>query len=640
MNQRRKNPIRYMSLSDGDIIATFPDGERYRLVLEPGVRLADVSGPHHLNTLRRLNTLLDGRDRVLIIGSADGFPGFVLSHQVREVTGVDWQEEWIRYASRRYRTTNLRFECRPVLDDQWIAGEFSPVAFDKIVVFNLLDRVKDIDRVERLLRNILGVMDGLPLLWSETLPDDEFTAERRRKLMADCLARLSRREFVMARADRELTAWPGDWPSLFELEPVSFDKQIELLEQVLNRVDGPLVFGTGIPEYWPGDFFLLDQEKVYGILRTEAKEALPLFQGQTTARFDWEKCEVLHGIEGPDTAPLTRVEEKNPRAHWWYAEGKNHRERLREKIRPELKNGYCAEGYELTDGRGMLVRIDRRERLPLYPLFDTTESLPKWSELSAYLDWTKKKSLITLNRKTWQKYRFEFQNQPHRGLLILKDFDETDIDTILEMNRQGWRIGLGANRPIDQVPLQSFEKFRLSLERNGITMEALWMGDMPPDPAYLHNIYSRFGRLLISTRSIQKSWDSKKVRFCLTIRSGDDSHARVQQAYDQMAGIDPLTDYLMLYRWASALEKAGLFQAARVLFTSLAGSRVPEELEPVRRRAGVFYHLGRIAEAVSAMDIAIRCYSRCLALDPGFHEAALRLRLTSVSQAVGRLDSR
>lgn len=641
MNQRRKLPVRYSRISERDWVAVFPDGERIRLFLEEGTSIADLGGSRHLAALRRMIASLEERERMLVIGSGDGFTGYVLSRLAREVTGFDWEEDWTRYASRRYMADGLRFFFRSLREEEGKPGLGPPEEFHRIALFNLLERLGDVDQVEGLLRGNLAGLENLPLCWSEELPGEEWLrAETRKKHMVGCLERLGRGNCAIHQVGRELIALSGEWPCRYDLDPASFEVQMGMTEQVLNRVDGPLLFGPGIPESWPGDFFLMDQERDYLVLRGDKREATPLFHGQRLSRVDYGSCELFQGIDEPEPENDLALVEIDPRALWWVSRGEGHRERLRERIRPELRNGFCADGFELSDRRGMLVRIDRRQRLPLYPLFDTTETMPRWSELSAYLEWTRKKALITLNRTGWEKNRRQFQGQPHRGLLILKDFDESDIGTIMNMHEQGWRIGLGANRPMDQVPLQSFEKFRLLLERNGVNMEALWMGDSPPDPAYLHNICSRFGRLLISTGSIQRSWDSKKVRFCLTIRAGDDCHSRVQQAYGQMAGIDPLGDYLMLYRWASALERDGLFQAARTLFATLEGARVPPGLDPVRHQAGVLYHLGKIAEAESALETAVRYYTRCLALEPGFSESTQRLKLIAVSQAPGRLDSK
>jgi hypothetical protein len=298
---------------------------------------------------------------------------------------------------------------------------------------------------------------------------------------------------------------------------------------------------------------------------------------------------------------------------------------LRGCLAGDLKAGRSVEGCFDAKRQEMLVRVDLSERLPLYPLFDAAARMPDWSEVAAYLVWTRKKSMVTLNPEQWASWRQPLSDQAHRGLLILVGFNRAHLDQIAAMSRDGWRIALGANRPMDQVPLQSFEEFRLLLEGNGVQIEALWMGSLPPDPAYIKNIYSRFGRLLISTRSIFPSWDVKRVRFCVSLGAGDDVQQRLLGAYFQMAGLDVLEDFLMLYRWASALEKSGHRQAAKLIFSRLLRARVAAELEPPRRLAGVHFHLGRIAEAESDFYSACRHYLRCRTLQPDFTQAAERL---------------
>ncbi len=615
-------------------LATFPDGERIRLVGADGLKIADLTGPIHADALRRVRSLLGDRERLLVLGCGDGFTSHYLAHMCAEVKAMDWREDWVRYAARRYRCENLKYATIPLTTDAAESVPFCSGAIDKLVLFDALARGLAVEQLLGWLRTVACQLGDLPLFWSETLPADEADGQRISASMSDCLQNLQQQGFQLIRQGAELCAWPQAWPVRYDIDNGDFKVHSDLLTRLLARSDRPLVFGPGLPQSWPYDFFLIDNQRQYGRWFDKERKVRPLFCGLDVKGLALSHCEFLRGLDDSAGTDDDFEEGKKPAAVWRYVQNEEYRSILRQLIRFDLKKGYCIEGYDPLDGRAMLIRTDLQDRLPLYPLFDTLPDKPDWSELTNFLEWTKKKALLTVTPRFWREWAERLNSQPHRGLLILVDFSEADLDEILAMARQGWRIGLGACRPIDQVPLQSFEKFRLLLEHSGIVMEALWMGQRPPDPAYINNIYSRFGRLLLSTRGLIKSWDSKKVRFCLTLKAGQDSQTLLQQAYCQMAGLDELQDYLMLYRWASALENAGQIQAAKSLFGTLERARVPQELEPERRKAGVLYHLGRIAEAESDIPLAMRYYSRCLDLDSEFKEAGLRLDYVSRASGI------
>jgi len=622
----KKPSLRYRMLSENLLQVTYPDGQRIKLFLDSVMQIADISGPRRILSLRQLCSLLNESDCVLELGCGDGFSSHFLSHQVRSVMALDWQKEWIHYAARRYHHQNLQFISLPVMTDPLQLKEHTSGKFDKVALFNPLTRGLEVGSISELFQFIEAEWGKLPLFWSEQLPLKKDESDHFFDLMAECLGKARINDFMILKSGNELMTWPKDWTSRYPLDFGSVNTHMDLVMRILDRLDAPLVFGPGIPDSWPIDFFLLDYKRIYGRWCPGETVAVPLFKRDIKAEpVPLGTSEMIYGFSEEENAVIGFGEAHGPSALWYYGNGKDHLDKLKERLLSDLKKGHCVEGYAQNDGPEMLVRVNRRERLPLYPLFDTTLLLPKAAEITSYLEWTKKKAQLTVTPQAWTDFGSLMNGQDHRGLLILVNFCESDLKTIMAMASAGWRIGLGANQPIDQVPLQSFEKFRLLLEYNGVDTEALWMGVMPPDPAYIKNIYSRFGRLLISTRCIQKSWDSKRIRFCLTLGAGDDLQLLVRQAYYKMAGLEELDDYLMLYAWASVLEKAGQRQAAKLLFTTLSNSRVPSELEPKKRQAGVYYHLGRIAEAESDLPLAVRYYKHCLSLESTYLEASERL---------------
>lgn len=627
MSAAVKESVRYRNCTEPEILASFPDGERFRLPLETGLDCADIGGPHHIMSLRKLSSMIGPRARLLELGSGDGFSGFFLAHLVGELTSQDWRGQWQRYASKRYRRSNLKFISGPLeIGVQSAFGDLVDNA-DKVLLMNPLVRGIEKKRLSQILDLIEDhSAHGLPLFWSEELKaGDQKGLSLLAEEMRDCLGAKRMEGFCLLIAEREVMLWPSNWTGQCQADNHSPLLGSDLMERILERSGDCLVFGPGIPQSWIRDFLLAGCERRYGVLGFEPLRVDALFDPKEPLSMSLQACDLF--CSPSDLAGLSPLidQDKAFRSLWLFAGDTGWREGLREQIRFHLKKGQSIEGYALTDERGILLRIDPHDRLPLFPLLDTTQAIPDWTSISEYLQWTKRKAMMTMTPRLWSLLGGELEKQPHRGLMLLVGFSQDHLDLIRSLWLSGWRIGLGANQPIDQVPLQSFEKFRLQLESQGIQTEALWMGERPPDPAYMRNIHSRFGRLLISTHSIQKSWDSKKVRFCLTMKSGDRIQDLIHQAYSQMAGLDELEDFQMLYDWASALERAGFRQAAKSIFTSLSRSRVPEVLNPARQMAGVYLHLGQIAEAESDLIRAARYYQFSLQQVPGFPDAEDKL---------------
>lgn len=626
-------PIPWELVEKGCLTAAFEyqiscgNGERMVLGIDDYLEIEDISGPVRLDALRLLVRLFSHEDRVLEIGSAGGYSGYVLSRLVKETIGLEWLEKWVLYAAKRYRSPSLSFFAL----DSWTEPlSLLPIldkGVDRVLLWSPLGRGVDEKKLTAFLERISSETGTLPLFWSERLSpgyDDTASAGLLAK-MKGMLDRLKIDLWQCATAGRDLCIWPKSWEKETGTERV-VKPPGEGFDWLLKRSGDTLILGPGLPETWLYEGLLRNQNRIYGRW-TEGEETMPPSSGTigllpgSRGPVSGSGWDLVWG-ESKGDAPLAEV---GPGALWRYACGESEQNRLRQQLSLDLKSGRSVEGLFCRQSLEMLVRLDLKEKLPLYPLFDASAADLQWYDAADYLDWTKKKAMLALTPEVWQQWEQALSDQSHRGLLILVGFSSCHLDLINAMALQGWRIALGANRPMDQVPLQSFEEFRLQLEQRGIQSEALWMGHLPPDPAYIKNIYSRFGRLLISTRSIFPSWDVKRVRFCLTFQPGDDIQQRLMNAYHQMAGIDDLDDFLMLYRWASSLEKAGQRQAAKLIFSRLMRARISESLDPVRRLAGVHFHLGRIAETESDFYTACRHYLQSVKLEPDFIQASERL---------------
>ena len=99
--------------------------------------------------------LVAGR-RVLDLGSGEGFGAAILADSAAEVVGVDVDERTIEHSRLNYAAAGLRFEVGSALD----LSAFAPGSFEAVVAFEIIEHVRDHDRVldeiERLLSD-----DGL-----------------------------------------------------------------------------------------------------------------------------------------------------------------------------------------------------------------------------------------------------------------------------------------------------------------------------------------------------------------------------------------------------------------------------------------------------------------------------------------------
>ena len=98
--------------------------------------------------------------RVLDAASGEGYGSLILSRCADEVVGIDYSDEAITAASRKYRRNNLRFLCANVL-----AVPFPDNSFDRVVSFETLEHLMEQEQFLAEIRRVLKP-DGLLILSS------------------------------------------------------------------------------------------------------------------------------------------------------------------------------------------------------------------------------------------------------------------------------------------------------------------------------------------------------------------------------------------------------------------------------------------------------------------------------------------
>lgn len=88
----------------------------------------------------------DEKDSVVDLGSGCGYGTFILAQKATRVVGIDDSEEAIEYANKYYKLDNIEF----------ISGDLFNMKdlFDTTVAFEIIEHVKDIDKIFDLIRLI------------------------------------------------------------------------------------------------------------------------------------------------------------------------------------------------------------------------------------------------------------------------------------------------------------------------------------------------------------------------------------------------------------------------------------------------------------------------------------------------------
>lgn len=95
--------------------------------------------------------LVGGR-RVLDVGSGEGFGSAILAGVAEHVQGIDVDERTVEHSRLNYAADNLRFDVGSALD----LGRFEPGSFDAVVMFEIIEHVRDHDRVLKQVRRVLA----------------------------------------------------------------------------------------------------------------------------------------------------------------------------------------------------------------------------------------------------------------------------------------------------------------------------------------------------------------------------------------------------------------------------------------------------------------------------------------------------
>jgi GT2 family glycosyltransferase/SAM-dependent methyltransferase len=94
---------------------------------------------------------VDGQ-RVLDLGSGEGFGSAMLSESAAHVTGIDIEERTVEHSRLNYSAGNLDFDVGSALD----LSRYEDGAFDAVVAFEIIEHVEDHDRVLGEVARVLG----------------------------------------------------------------------------------------------------------------------------------------------------------------------------------------------------------------------------------------------------------------------------------------------------------------------------------------------------------------------------------------------------------------------------------------------------------------------------------------------------